>query len=130
MLRGVSACLPDSLRQFGFSKESHLRKGWEFDRVYRSGRRLHGKGFSLIHCPSEDGSQRMGISIHRNIKGAVRRNRLKRIIRESFRLQREAYPEAADCVFTVRADFVCPAPLAVSQAVMQITRRSHATDDV
>jgi ribonuclease P protein component len=94
-----------------------VRKGWEFEQAYRKGKRLHGKGFSLIYHVNDLGWNRLGISINGKIKGAVKRNRIKRIIRESFRLSRELYPHDADIVFTVRPGFSLDSPSAVSQAV-------------
>ncbi|MEA3469052.1 MAG: ribonuclease P protein component [Thermodesulfobacteriota bacterium] len=100
-------------------KTALLRKGREFDKVYRQGTRWHGKGFSLIFCANELGYNRIGISVHRKLKGAVKRNRIKRIIRESFRLQRSLYPDDADIVFAVRPDFCLKSPADISSSVAQ-----------
>ncbi len=91
-------------------KSSLIRKGWEFDEVYSKGRRSHGKGFTLICRLNSTETSRLGISVHRKIHGAVKRNRLKRIIRESFRLGQSYYPAGADIVFAVRPDFACTHP--------------------
>ncbi len=48
---------------------------------------------------------RLGISVHRKAGNAVRRNRIKRLIREVFRLHRALFPSAADIVLTVRPGF-------------------------
>ncbi|MEE4134950.1 MAG: ribonuclease P protein component [Desulforhopalus sp.] len=99
------------------AKSFLLRKSWEFDAVYREGKRLRGAGFTLICRPTTSGRSRLGISIHRGLRGAVKRNRIKRIVRESFRLEREQYPQSADIVFAVRPDFACSCPHDVSRAV-------------
>ncbi len=78
--------------------------------MYRQGVRWHGEGFSLIFCSNTLGYNRIGISIHRKLKGAVKRNRIKRIVRESFRLNRSTYPDCADIVFAVRPDFALQSP--------------------
>lgn len=104
-------------------KSSLLRKGWEFDEVYSRGKRLHGKGFSLICLDNESAVNRLGISVHRKIRGAVKRNRIKRIIRESFRLEREQYPQGADIVFAVRSEFSCKNPDEISKAVGEVTAK-------
>ncbi len=101
-------------------KSSLLRKGWEFEEVYSRGKRLHGVGFTLICQPNSTGSSRLGISVHRKIRGAVKRNRLKRIIRESFRLWQKHYPAGADIVFAVRPDFSCLHPGDIRAAVMPL----------
>jgi ribonuclease P protein component len=94
-----------------------LRNGREFEQVYKQGRRRHGQGFVLIFIPNNLGYSRLGISVHRQIKGAVKRNRIKRIIRESFRLHRELYPQCADIVFVVRPGMELDSTVGITQAV-------------
>ena len=127
--RGAGASLPDPLPRCGLSKHSLVRKGWEFERIYSQGKRLHGKGFTLICRANTDGCSRIGISVHGKIRGAVKRNRIKRIIRESYRLQRDMYPPHADIVFAVKPDFALLSPSDVGQAVAFVARR-NATREV
>jgi ribonuclease P protein component len=102
-------------------KTSLVRKGWEYDKVYSRGKRLHGRGFALVYVSNLSGESRLGISVHRKIRGAVKRNRIKRIVRESFRLDREQYPAGADIVFAVRQNFFYSHPSDVSEAVNSLT---------
>lgn len=122
--RGENVFPPDPLKRLGLSKQALIRKGWEFERVYSQGKRLHGKGFSLICCANAEGRTRIGISVHGKIRGAVKRNRIKRIIRESFRLHSEQYPEAVDVVFAVRPDFSLASPADIGRSVALLARRS------
>jgi ribonuclease P protein component len=91
-----------------------LRKKSEFDNVYQRGKRVHGENFSLILLPNNLEHNRLGISIHGQLKGAAKRNRIKRIIREFFRLDRRFLQEKSsrsyelpsmDIVITVRKGF-------------------------
>ena len=97
-----------------------MRKNEEFDAVYRHGTRLYGKGFTLIFLSHHRADNRIGISINRKLKGAVRRNRIKRIFKESFRLNREVYPPGADIVVAVRPDFSLNSPDLITEAVADI----------
>jgi ribonuclease P protein component len=121
--RGGGVFRPDPLKRHGLSKHSLIRKGWEFEGIYSQGKRLHGQGFTLICRANADGYSRIGISVHGKIRGAVKRNRIKRIIRESFRLEREVYPSQSDIVFAVRPDFSLTSPSAVSRSVFFVTCR-------
>jgi ribonuclease P protein component len=103
---------------FRLQKNHLLRKGWEFEQVYKQGKRIHGKGFTLIVRQNNLEQSRIGISVHRQIKGAVKRNRIKRIVRESFRLHRELYPECADIVFAIRPGVDFGSTADINQAVM------------
>lgn len=75
--------------------------------VYRRGKRFKGPGFSIIVLTNDRDVNRIGISVHRLIRGTVRRNRIKRIIREVFRLHRDLFPQGSDIVVTVAPDFRC-----------------------
>lgn len=104
-------------------KTSLLRKGWEFEKVYSKGKRWHGNGYTLICLDNGSAISRLGISVHRKIRGAVKRNRIKRIIRESFRLERKRYPQCVDIVFAVRPEFSCKHPGDICKAVEEVTAR-------
>ena len=68
--------------------------------------------------------------MHRKIRGAVKRNRLKRIIRESFRLWQKHYPVGADIVFAVRPDFSYLHPEDIRRAVALLPKASFAPHGV
>ncbi len=109
-----------SPERFFFPKECVIRKNGEFNRVFKGGKRFHGKGFSLIVLGNSYGFSRLGISVHRRVKGAIKRNRIKRIVRESFRLQRKQYPEKSDIVVTIRPDFVLNSPNEITEKVVEL----------
>jgi len=59
----------------------------------------------MIFMANAENYNRLGISVHRKIGDAVRRNRIKRLIREVFRLNRDLFPASCDVVFTIRPEF-------------------------
>lgn len=91
--------------------------------MYSQGKRLHGQGFSLIFSANTVGCSRLGISVTKKTGSAVDRNRIKRIIREAFRLHRQQFPKYSDIVVTVRPDFSCRSPAGVLTAVTGLFRR-------
>ena len=111
------------MKGFGLPKERLLRKSQEFSSVYRSGSRLRGKGFSLVFLANNQSYSRLGISINRRIRGAVYRNRIKRIIRENFRLHHEIFPNSCDIVFTVAPGFALQTFDAVKEALQGLPGR-------
>jgi len=124
------------MRQFSLSKDSLLTKSKEYNLVYRKGKRIQGNHFSLIFTPNTKPVNRLGISIHGQLKGAVRRNRIKRIIREFFRTNRN-FPQiqningctslTMDIVFTVRKGFRLNGPAEVGNAVCGLLARTGST---
>jgi ribonuclease P protein component len=79
-----------------------LRRKSDFDAAYARGRRLSDGFFTVIATANEIGAPRLGLAVAvRAAGGAVARNRLRRIIRESFRLNQRALP-ALDLVVSAR----------------------------
>ena len=110
-----------------------LRKKSEFDIVYRQGKRVHGENFSLILLPNNLEHNRLGISIHGQLKGAAKRNRIKRVIREFFRLNKHFLQEKSsksrelpfmDIVITVRKGFSLKNTADTAEAVSRLLERS------
>ncbi len=110
------------MQRSGRRNSERLGKTGEFNRVYRNGARLYGKGFILVYLRDEQSDNRLsgsrlGISVPRKVGNAVQRNRIKRIIREAFRLHREVFPRCSDIVFAVRPGFPLTGMQAVRDAV-------------
>jgi ribonuclease P protein component len=58
----------------------------DFLRVTRLGRRVATRWFLVFVAPRDEGGQaRLGITVTRRVGKAVRRNRIKRLVREWFR---------------------------------------------
>ena len=68
-------------------KDALLTKPWQYQQVYRHGQRLWGKGVTLVYLDNDQGQDRLGISVSGQ-KLAVRRNRIKRLLKEFYRLNR------------------------------------------
>jgi len=68
-------------------KESLLNKPWQYQQVYSQGQRMWGKGLTLIYIDNDQGQDRLGISVGGQ-KLAVRRNRIKRLLKEFYRHNR------------------------------------------
>jgi len=70
----------------GFSRAQRLRHAAQFERLYAQGRRLAADAFTAVVQPNDAGQPRLGLSVPaRILRLAVQRNRVRRIIRESFR---------------------------------------------
>ena len=102
-----------------------LVKPWQYRLVYDQGKRVRGQNFSLIHVPNSTAGNRLGISIH-GVRQAVQRNRIKRIIREFFRHNREFIEPFSDVVFAVRPGFAPNSPREVEAAVGALLARRKA----
>ncbi len=73
----------------GFGRCLRLVDGGQFSAVFEHKRRVHGACFNIHVAPNGLRHARIGLAVSRRVsKKAVERNRLKRIIRESFRHHR------------------------------------------
>lgn len=91
-----------SRERLTFPAPRRLRHKPEFDAAYARGRRL-GNGYFAVTVISNDKSgPRLGLAVGLRVaRTSVERNRIRRVIRESFRLNQHALP-AVDIVVSAR----------------------------
>ena len=75
-----------------FSKAARLRHRQEFLRAQAQGKRFHTRHFGVTLAPMAEGHPRLGLVATRRLGKAVRRNRVKRLLREFFRRHRTTLP--------------------------------------
>jgi ribonuclease P protein component len=78
----------------------------EYRRVLRRGIRLEGPLFLLVAAENDKGHHRLGLTVGRRVGKAVERNRVKRLLRETFRRSVAPVSRGFDLVFLPRAEMV------------------------
>ena len=88
-----------------FPRCAHLRVSAQFQAVFGEGKRISGNNFRLhVHLPGEADQPRLGVTVSKRVdKLAVGRNRIRRQIKEVFRLQRATLP-AGDFVVLAKPE--------------------------
>lgn len=71
---------------FGFSPAQRLLKPAQFREARKAGKRSFTKSFIIYTLPNGLGFNRLGITASGRVGNSVRRNRVKRLLREFFRL--------------------------------------------
>ena len=79
-----------------------LRKNVDFQRVRRQGRSVSNRLMVLIVLPNKLNHSRFGFAVSKRIGKAVKRNKIKRQMREAARLLQEQIQEGWDLLFIAR----------------------------
>ncbi len=111
-------------RPSGFGADARLKERREFRKVFEDGQKTMDRTLILWHrIDAVEHEPRLGLSVSGKVGNAVRRNRLKRLLRETFRLNRSrlragaemvAYPRPG-CPWQIRAD--------AESALLELCRR-------
>lgn len=97
---------------------ARLRTARHFQRVYGRGNRATGEWLTVVAFRARDGNgARLGVSVSKAHGAAVRRNKIKRLLREAFRLERHALPADLDVVLIPRQQ---PGKLSLSRLRAEI----------
>ena len=104
---------------FRFSTRHKLTHAREFAAVFAARMRKATGPLAVFLMPSDQPTHRLGLSIGRAVGNAVVRNRLKRMIREAFRLRQHEIPRPPQLDKTTGYDIVVSAkphtPLSLDQ---------------
>ena len=81
------------MKRFGLSKNERIKKKNEISRVFDSGKRIYSNSRKLkaIFCFGEvdSGTIKLLTAVHKKTGNAVWRNRMKRLLRAAYRLNKE-----------------------------------------
>jgi ribonuclease P protein component len=84
-------------------KESiSIKKNNEFQRIYKKGKFIAGKYIVLYCYRNRLDIKRIGITVSKKVGNSVKRNRLKRLIRESYRYYENSILNGYDLIFVAR----------------------------
>lgn len=103
-----------------------LRHPFEFERVRKRGRSWTTRLLVLSVLPNDEGHNRYGFAVGRRVGGAVRRNRVKRWLREAVRCLHPSLAQGYDLVFIARGPLADEAVTfqQVAGAVESLCRRA------
>jgi ribonuclease P protein component len=99
-----------------FRPQDRLHSSGEFERVKREGKRSRTAHCGINFAPNDLGHHRLGLVVQKRFWCAVKRNRIKRVLREWFRLYKGRIPlPARDIVVIARpgAEKLSPRDIAV-----------------
>ncbi|MFQ5897147.1 MAG: ribonuclease P protein component [Candidatus Methylomirabilia bacterium] len=85
----------------GLPRSERLRRPGEFRAVFQDRRRTERPSLVVLWRLNDD-PRRIGFAVSRQVRGAVRRNRARRRLREAYRRSRQALPSRVQLVCVAR----------------------------
>ena len=79
-----------------------LKSNFDFQKVYKSGKSFGNKYLVIYTLENNSDKNRLGISVSKKVGNSVVRHRLKRLIKESYRLHENMFNSGLDIVVIAR----------------------------
>ena len=90
------------MKSKSFKSYEHIRLRRDFQNLYKSKNRLVSSFFVIVYIKNELEYPRIAVSIRKKFGKAVCRNKLKRYIKEIYRLNKELFLAGYDYLFIPR----------------------------
>ncbi|GAB4162367.1 MAG: ribonuclease P protein component [Planctomycetaceae bacterium] len=90
------------MTDFRLTKRQRIRRSQDFDAIYKNQCRAGDAVLLVFAARNHLEWTRFGVSVSRKHGNAVRRNRLKRLLREAFRLSQHDLPAGLDLILIPR----------------------------
>jgi len=110
------------LSAFSLTKARRLLRRADFERLSKYGRTIHRDHFVVIYCRNSLGNLRFGVTVSKRVGCAVIRNRIKRLVREYFRLNKALFDEAYDMNVIARSGAASLSSQEINQTLESILR--------
>lgn len=106
-------------------REYYLKNDREFERVYKKRKTFGNRNFTLYVDNNDLPYSRVGFSISKKVGKAVVRNKIKRQLRELYRLNRNKIKPGYDFIFVVKSNVSEISFTTLESAFLHILRISH-----
>ncbi|HHW56261.1 MAG TPA: ribonuclease P protein component [Clostridia bacterium] len=83
-----------------------IKKTYEFKKIYSNGKSIANQFVVIYYIPNNLHFNRVGYSVSKKIGKSVVRNRVRRLLHESFRLLEAEIKKGFDIVFVARGKIV------------------------
>lgn len=110
---------------YKLSKRNILKKNSSFQTVYRVGKSYANRMMVLYVLPQGDNSRKAGFAAGKRLGNAVVRNRVKRLMREIYRLNQHRLIDGADLVLMGRQAIIKSDYKSAATAFIDLCRKAR-----
>ena len=127
--RGATVLRESDPPQLEFPRACRLVRRAEYDAVYKEGRRRTSREFTIFLRPNGLDNSRFGWSIKKALGNAVRRNRIRRRLREILRLHRQEITPGWDIVIHPRSSAATAKFSTLAEDLLKLLPHPAATSE-
>lgn len=102
-----------------------LRKNRQFQEVYKKGVSRANKYLVMYVLENDQEENLLGISVSKKVGNSVVRHRVKRLVKESYRLHEDIFNSGLNIVITARASAASIPYAQMESAVLHLGRLHH-----
>jgi ribonuclease P protein component len=92
------------VKENSFKREERLLLKKDFLKIRKKGIKLLTGSFIVFALSNDCGFNRIAIAVSARVGNSVKRNRIKRLLREFFRLNKKAFPNSTDIFISVKKE--------------------------
>jgi len=107
------------MKKQSYRKEERITSSGRYRVIYRQGVWKSSRNFTSVIYNNTQGIKRLGITVSKKTGNAVKRNRIKRLLREFFRRNKDLFPAGCDVVLMARKNMP---PLTYNETCEELTR--------
>ena len=97
----MPATSPEPAQRYKYTRAHRLSGDKEFQAVFANKLRKSSGPLAVLALPNDLAHHRFGMTVSRRVGNAVKRHRIKRMLREAFRLNQTNWPGRYDLVVIV-----------------------------
>ncbi|MFQ5444611.1 MAG: ribonuclease P protein component [Nitrospinales bacterium] len=88
------------MTDFRLDKKLIISANQRFNKIFKSGRRFSSRHFLLIVVTAED--KKIGFAVSKKTRGAIKRNRARRRMKETIRLNQKCLPDKSNVILMAK----------------------------